>query len=91
MTEDEAKTKWCPFIQVSRSDGLTSTNRDGLGREPDEAHCMASECMAWRWSLHPKLSEQYRKYNERGVTIPERHGRPWPEVARGFCGLAGKP
>lgn len=81
MTEDEAKTKWCPFARVgSFATGLGSINRgahaDGIVRRstlPDEAMCIGSACMAWRW-----LSEQ-----------PIRRG----VVARtdGFCGPAGMP
>ena len=33
MTEDEAKTKWCPFSE----------------RANKNDHCLGSECMAWRW------------------------------------------
>lgn len=33
MTEEEAKTKWCPQF--------------GSAHEP--GRCIGSECMAWRW------------------------------------------
>jgi hypothetical protein len=37
MTEDEAKTKWCPLAQISfRSDEIQV--------------CAASNCMMWRWT-----------------------------------------
>jgi hypothetical protein len=35
LTEEEAKTKWCPHSDAPR------THRDG--------YCIGSECMAWRW------------------------------------------
>lgn len=35
MTEEEAKTKWCPFARDV--DGAPTTN------------CIGSACMAWRW------------------------------------------
>ena len=45
MTEDEAKTKWCPFYRVP-----TAWEDDGRreAREIGEQSCIASKCMAWR-------------------------------------------
>ena len=37
FTEDEAKTKWCPFAGTPR-----------FTHQSEE--CQASSCMAWRWS-----------------------------------------
>ena len=47
MTEDEAKTKWCPHVRVPRVAGSTS-NRDSDGDFLQEHLCVASQCMAWR-------------------------------------------
>lgn len=44
MTEDEAKTKWCPFSRVSHFDHAANRDSDGA---PD-GRCLASGCMAWR-------------------------------------------
>ena len=96
MTEDEAKTKWCPFVRVLVTQNDESwyagmlTNRGTIPADNTDTLCIASECMAWRWSLPPKLAKQYKRYNERGVTVPDSFGRPWPEVASGHCGLAGR-
>lgn len=74
MTEDEAKTKWCPFARVGAPvDSIAagcSTNRwpgdDSVG--PGSPYlCIAADCMAWRWSQ------------------PETGDRPLD----GFCGIAG--
>lgn len=47
MTEDEAKTKWCPTASVP---GMTGgKNRDADGVAIWQAHCIGSVCMAWRW------------------------------------------
>ena len=58
MTEDYAKTKWCPFARTyattlnyrrSEISGVATTNRE-LGGVPDAGcMCIASACMAWRW------------------------------------------
>lgn len=76
MTEDEAKTKWCPFVRFSiADDGDTAANRDSkVLSDKDSKHgdlqvrhnarCIASACMAWRSDL--------------------------PNAVAGYCGLAGK-
>lgn len=78
MTEDEAKTKWCPFVRVySVADGEHpsapngSWNRhqaDGLS----ETRCIGSACMAWRWR------ETRGRVKETGEAAP----------FDGYCGLA---
>lgn len=48
MTEDEAKTKWCPMTRVGHVAGMA------INRHPDErdfyveTRCVASSCMMWR-------------------------------------------
>ena len=46
MTEDEAKTKWCPFTKIAALEGTSDV---GL---PRAALCIGSACMAWRWTHH---------------------------------------
>lgn len=75
MTEEEAKTKWCPFGRIlAGTDGTpplaASYNRSS---ELDEPRCIASACMAWRWA---------------DPTTPHMDDRA--ELG-GFCGLAGQP
>lgn len=53
MTEDEAKTKWCPMVRTGLVAGMAVNHhigRDGLhaGDVHDETRCVASECMMWR-------------------------------------------
>jgi hypothetical protein len=56
MTEDEAKTKWCPHARVL--DG-SPPGGAGVNRKGPEAgvYCIASGCMAWRWSYSPETAE----------------------------------
>ncbi len=82
MTEDEAKTKWCPMVRYGvADDGKCSTNRSPEVWGPQHgatsrvnAHCIGSQCMAWR--LMPKLEDPAS-----GIKmIPDG----------GYCGLAGE-
>ena len=76
MTEEEAKTKWCPFARVEHAvmmHGVTvgySFNRGEADQAPYGA-CISSACMAWRWRKPPYNNE--------------------PKGGDGYCGLAGKP
>jgi hypothetical protein len=43
ITEQEAKTKWCPMVRSA----------------PNEAaHCVASNCMMWRWANYGTIPAQ---------------------------------
>jgi hypothetical protein len=55
MTEDEAKTKWCPWarlglnqdVAVNRLIDAVAGGEDGVY---DNTRCIGSGCMAWRMS-----------------------------------------
>jgi hypothetical protein len=56
MTEEQAKTKWCPNARHVTSDdaGMPAANRmgpenGGIGGLPWNK-CVASDCMAWRFT-----------------------------------------
>lgn len=76
MTEDEAKTKWCPFARVTDVISSGGGNRWDGGGNPYGAPigylCIGSACMAWRWI----------NSNAQGFTDYR---------VNGYCGLAGKP
>ena len=86
MTEEEAKTKWCPHARLgSSTSGLGGFNRFvSPAREADfeGTRCLGSACMAFRNS--PVFLPWV---NEKGETI-EREGRSYTDF---YCGLAGKP
>lgn len=49
MTEEEAKTKWCPFVRSMFSSSAAASNRDSDGKATRGTRCIGSACMAWRW------------------------------------------
>ena len=99
MTEDEAKTKWCPFArQIESFAEKTSYNRttDGKG----VGNCLGSACMAWqaiivhdyktlKVGLEPEPSAKEKGWEapitgSLGVVV-------WTRARNigGYCGLAG--
>lgn len=70
MTEDEAKTKWCPFARVEGpyAYGNPAINRTAKNQPAKNTRCIGSACMAWR-----KLSDEPGEIVERrdmGVEPP---------------------
>lgn len=56
LTEEEAKTRWCPFARAvapvvdtsANVIGGTPANRGSGGAPDPDCRCLASGCMAWR-------------------------------------------
>lgn len=108
MTEEEAKGKWCPFARVSeigeRGGAYTHAPNRNLS-EPREAAswCLASQCMAWRWTTttHYRRTELWSKSKGCRVNSAWSDDADWrpvemskdadPPPAVGYCGLAGTP
>jgi hypothetical protein len=108
MTEDEAKTKWCPFARVgSGASGLGSMNRDALPADDPKlitrnTRCLASACMAWRWSeakrtaafleaVQRHMAAQPKpNFNTAVQAVYAETGGQFERV-EGHCGLAGAP
>lgn len=106
MTEDEAKTKWCPFVRVDS----TASNRVAFDEfsANDDPCCIGSACMAWRSKERqvervqtglgqlPVPYERFEREGWRQVDRPYRgadglfYERTISE-ATGYCGLAGAP
>ena len=77
MTEQEARTKWCPMARSS-DNGVSINRTDDLTCKPDkDCMCIASECMAWRWE---------RDLYAEGYEPKEDH----EDYDKGFCGLGGR-
>lgn len=47
MTEEEAKTKWCPMV---RWYGNANQYEDVFDNRGYNCTCVASGCMMWRWN-----------------------------------------
>lgn len=95
MTEDQAKTKWCPFARVFLAgDYWQSTNgADLMAMTADNmrplTRCIASACIAWRWGVeHPGGGWIECAPNK---AIAESRAKEPSYVVGGYCGLAGKP
>ena len=79
MTEDEAKTKWCPHIRYTpptQESGWSWNSNDPCG----QPMCIGSACMAWRWVEPPSDWLAHATVEQREAYRPH-----------GYCGLAGKP
>ena len=84
MKEEEAKTKWCPMVQVIVAPNDSTWQNHALTNRLDmvldgghEQQCLASGCMMWRWI------EKYDGLSHGGKQVNYRH-------EGGYCGLGGK-
>jgi hypothetical protein len=77
VTEEVARTRWCPFTRVGEQQSGAAENR------PDGSYnCIASECMAWRKHFQIGIGPNGEKRDR------DMDGRTrWVDV--GTCGLAG--
>ena len=101
MTEEEAKTKWCPFARIvwaqrkETGDGKWVTNGtvafnraqiEFSGEVHLKGFCIASACMAWRWGYH---RDRTNGQPVDGLLDIARGESDADVVAVGYCGLAG--
>lgn len=113
MTEDEAKEKWCPWARYETGQGRTA-NRWRQSLPENEPHalnpvpcrCIASACMAWRWTPITMTDEHIAAVKKAAIDLDDKSAsrvKASRDVAdnpekydlptkpfRGFCGLAGK-
>ena len=85
LTEEEAKTKWCPLVRVAEAQAVgdfkisLAINRDvSLGEKRPRFKCIASSCMMWRKMPRHNWNNQLSQWEVQTNDT-------------GFCGLAGKP
>lgn len=103
MTEEEAETKWCPFARPDiGANALSQRQLAAQAFARTQNRCIASACMAWRWS-EPKRTAAFLEAVQKHM-----QGQPKPnfntalqavyaetggqfERVEGSCGLAGQP
>jgi hypothetical protein len=104
LTEREAKTKWCPHARhplhddgFSRQDNFAVNRPFEWGDAPaakvfPPALCIASDCMAWRWSNADNLLlvERIRQRVEEDIGSDGRRAVDLATEGLGYCGLAGR-
>lgn len=86
MTEEEAKTRWCPMMRDQPwidDDGKTTNARAG-----DHVHCIGSGCMMWRWTDPRMVAVFNEPWDRQSSPIGFTHVA---NCVDGGCGLAGKP
>lgn len=87
MTEDEAKTKWCPMARVWSGGGAA------FNRKIDEhVNCYGSGCMMWRWAneKNPDYVPQHNMLAQYPQHPAAMQG-PWRKSeTQGYCGMGGQ-
>lgn len=80
MTEQEAKTKWCPAFR-GNDHGVNRPHE--LITDAGHGFCIGSACMAWRTKTWTEEIHSEPSATSIGVRYEHR--------ADSWCGLAGKP
>lgn len=76
MIEEEAKTKWCPMVQVTSAQHMNDIEYGDNRGNGDESHnCIASDCMMWRYVGYEYINPENVPPTSRGTL-------------EGYCGLA---
>ena len=95
MTEQEAKTKWCPFARIPVIGDRADVTCNRANADADKyANCIGSRCMAWRWmsfTPHATFPASSKAIAEDHVAQIEKHDIGAAPQIGGYCGLAGEP
>jgi hypothetical protein len=82
MTEEEAKTKWCPMVRNMPIDPRS------FAASPDPlACCIGSACMMWR-GQHAPVGRPLEPW-ERAAEAEQ--ASEMLKSGHGYCGLGGRP
>ena len=60
MTEEEAKTKWCPMARAATHFGPNTISANNVGGPI--TRCIGSECMMWRHIIGDIMDETRHGY-----------------------------
>ena len=96
MTEQEAKTKWCPWARAHARGVAINRNEFEMGSS--FCMCLASGCMVWEWApqaakdIAPKNAKEATRRFDASILRDDPgnpDGTPRYELceATGFCGL----
>jgi len=90
MTEEEAKTKWCPMRRLTEIGHVRITNVDpGI----HTLNCIGSACMMWRtdqrFTVHRDVVPINVRFSDNGEIRSELATPDEPQ--HGHCGMGGKP
>lgn len=100
MTEEEAKTKWCHATSYRNLCDAIDREPANAGDPLNASRCIASCCMAWRWSeakrsaafleaVQARMQAQTKpNFNTATQEVYAESGGQFERV-EGFCGLAG--
>jgi len=84
MTEEEAKTKWCPMTRKAIYSDPTG-GFDTIYNGAVYGNCIASACMAWR------EERLFTRDNIKLTIHPDGNVTDNGPPPTGYCGLAGRP
>ena len=85
MTEDEAKTKWCPKAVVLESYAEKASFNVTIKDEQENfGRCIGSACMAWRWGIDTR-SPAERCFDDTGLNTSEWRAKYRENPASAGC------
>lgn len=93
MTEEEAKTKFCPHQRAFNANGSNVWTLDGDKRLL-HTMCLGSACMAWRIETPERYEEREQQWLDAKEDASVQGGamnEPFQDKPEGWCGLSGDP